>query len=276
MRRRAFTLIELLAVVAIMGIMVAAGVVSVFSGQGAARVKGATRDIFAAIRRARSTALVTGKPAIVSYSTGTEDGEPVAKVEIISATLFSDGVDPSRVQTLSGEPVKGLEDAAPTPSAPAADGEDGAESAEREGQSVEEILFSPIRTDVVRGMCLKVVKGDEVDAHAEVGRKPRLSVFSNVDFLIGRYNEAKSSSSAVKEAETSRGGEKPSAEEAFAGGDEATAEPVQVVWETNGRVEPHMVWVYARGRRPEDGLLIKVDRFGAAKVLSGDGREDGQ
>ena len=276
MRRRAFTLIELLAVVAIMGIMVAAGVVSVFCGQGAARVKGATRDIFAAIRRARSTALVTGKPAIVSYSTGTEDGEPVAKVEIISATLFSDGVDPSRVQTLSGEPVKGLEDAASAPSAPAADGEGGAESAEREGQSVEEILFSPIRTDVVRGMCLKVVKGDEVDAQAEVGRKPRLSVFSNVDFLIGRYNEAKSSSAAATEAETSRGGEKPSAEEAFAGGDEATAEPVQVVWETNGRVEPHMVWVYARGRRPEDGLLIKVDRFGAAKVLSGDGREDGQ
>ena len=51
-------------------------------------------------------------------------------------------------------------------------------------------------------------------------------------------------------------------------------EPVDVVWEANGRVEPHRVWVYADGKRPEDGLCIKIDRFGAAKVISGDGREE--
>ena len=51
-------------------------------------------------------------------------------------------------------------------------------------------------------------------------------------------------------------------------------EPVSVVRETNGRVESHQVWVYADGRRPEDGLSIRIDGFGAAKVLSGDGREE--
>ena len=51
-------------------------------------------------------------------------------------------------------------------------------------------------------------------------------------------------------------------------------EPVSIVWETNGRVEPHQVWIYPDGAKPEDGLSIKVDAFGGAKVLAGDGREE--
>jgi hypothetical protein len=46
------------------------------------------------------------------------------------------------------------------------------------------------------------------------------------------------------------------------------------VWETNGRTDPHQVWIYPDGSAPENGLLIRVDRFGAVKVVSGDGRED--
>ena len=55
---------------------------------------------------------------------------------------------------------------------------------------------------------------------------------------------------------------------------EDVGEPVSIVWETNGRVEPHRVWIYPDGARPEDGLSIKVDAFGAAKVVSGDGRDE--
>jgi len=40
-------------------------------------------------------------------------------------------------------------------------------------------------------------------------------------------------------------------------------------------VEPHKVWIYADGKKPESGLCIKVDSFGAAKVVSGDGRDEG-
>ena len=66
-------------------------------------------------------------------------------------------------------------------------------------------------------------------------------------------------------------------DEALALAREAAAEgegPVSIVWETNGRVEPHQVWIYPDGARPEDGLSIRVDRFGGAKVVSGDGREE--
>ena len=47
-------------------------------------------------------------------------------------------------------------------------------------------------------------------------------------------------------------------------------EPVSLVWEANGRCDPHRVWVYLDGKKPESGLCIKVDRFGAAKILSGE------
>ena len=90
--KRAFTLIELLVIIAIMGLMVTVGIVSVRSGQGAARVKGATRDVYAAIRHARSTALVTGQRVIVNYSNEMVDGEVMAKVEVVAAKIM--GVDP--------------------------------------------------------------------------------------------------------------------------------------------------------------------------------------
>lgn len=50
-------------------------------------------------------------------------------------------------------------------------------------------------------------------------------------------------------------------------------EPVSIVWEVNGRTEPHQVWIYRDGSTPEKGLSIKVDRFGGAKVL-GLGEDD--
>ena len=111
MARRAFTLIELLVIVAIIGIMTTVAILSVASGQTAVRVKGATRDVFAAIRHARSTALVTQKPAIITYSNTRVDEESVAKIEITSATLFHT-VDRSNLQTITGEPIKGLDDEA--------------------------------------------------------------------------------------------------------------------------------------------------------------------
>ena len=45
-------------------------------------------------------------------------------------------------------------------------------------------------------------------------------------------------------------------------------EPVSLVWEANGRCDPHRVLVYLDGKNPESGLCINIDRFGAAKVVS--------
>ena len=51
-------------------------------------------------------------------------------------------------------------------------------------------------------------------------------------------------------------------------------EEASVVWETNGAVEPHRIWIYPDGKKPEDGLMLNIDSFGAVKVLDGDGREE--
>lgn len=277
-KRRAFTLIELLVIVAIICAMAGVGVVSVRAGQGAARVKGATRDIFAAIRHARSQALVSQKPVIITYSTDEVDGEVRAKIEVTSAKLFTEGVDRSKIRTLTGEPLAPLKtEAAPVGMTSTRDGRAAADAKPEEdtgGSLVEDVLFAPIKEDVVRGMRLKVVVGEGDAGSSGEGRKPRLSVFSNVDYLLGKFKDARRAEAkpadGAGDAEPKDGAPKTGAKAA------ERQEPVSVVWETNGRVDPHQVWVYADGQSPESGLSIRIDRFGAAKVLSGDGREDGE
>ena len=103
--RRAFTLIEVLIVVAIMAMMVSVAAVSVRSGQDAARVKGAARDLMAAIRQARSMALVMMQPTVITYSTKRIDGEICAQVSVEGAKLLS-ASSSDTVETLSGEIVR--------------------------------------------------------------------------------------------------------------------------------------------------------------------------
>ena len=245
--RRAFTLIELLAIVAIIGIMV-----TVRAGQGAARIRAATRDIFATIRHARSVALVTQQPSVITYSTGKVDDEVCARIEINSAKIFGSDSVKSAI-TLEGSTVVLEEEAV---------AEEGSPSGEGGGQTVEDVLFAPISQDVVRGVRLRVLKdGDELgQSQDEAKAKPKISVFSNVDYLIGKLNSAK-----AKEAEAKAAAQEETGAEASSGIDDQ--EPVSIVWEVNGRTEPHRVWVYPDGASPENGLCIKIDRFGAAKVL---------
>lgn len=267
--RGGFTLVELLVIVAIICAMAGVGVVSIRAGQGAARVKGATRDIFAAIRHARSQALVSQKPVIITYSTEEVEGETLAKVEMTSAKLFSGEIDRAKVRTLTGEPLAATtreRGRVRAESDAAGDAASGSSKGEAGGSLVQDVLFAPIREEVVKGMRLKVVMGDEGLDGVAGGRKPRLSVFSNVDYLLGKFKESKATAKAEEKAEAT--------EKTKGAAVAERQEPVSVVWETNGRVDPHQVWVYADGQRPEDGLSIRIDRFGAAKVLSGDGRED--
>lgn len=259
MMRRAFTLIELLTIVAIAGIMATVAMVSITKGQTGARIKGATRDVFATIRRARSVALVTQKPCIITYSSQVVDGEPCAKVEIDSARMISSsGV--GEAWTLSGERVLIGADADVAADEAPAEGEAPVEG----GETIEEILFSSISEDVVRGICLKVAIGDEaldVDL-SEEKEKTKISVFSNVDYLLGRFKDAKAEAAKAEERE------KTEDESAVQSSVDEVQSPVSVVWEVNGRCEPHRVWIYPKGSSPERGLSIKVDRFGAAKVLA--------
>ena len=162
-RRGGFTLIELLVIVAIICAMAGVGVVSVRAGQGAARVKGATRDIFAAIRHARSQALVSQKPVIITYSTEEIDGEPMAKIEMTSAKLVADEIDRAKIRTLMGEPLAAPKRELVSVRAEADTDGDAATGPKKEdgGSLVQDVLFAPIKEDVVKGMRLKVVLGDE-------------------------------------------------------------------------------------------------------------------
>ena len=260
--RRAFTLIEILTVVAIIAIMVTASVASVRSGQNAARVKSATRDIFATIRHARSVALITQQPSVITYSTETVDGEVCAKVEIVTAKLLDD-LSVKEATTLAGDAVRigGGDDTAAEEK-----GKDGEAVADNgEGQSVADILFAPISSEVVKGLRLKVTKGSETLSDEEMSadqRKSMISAWGTASGIIESYRKSQEKLAAEKAA-------KEKEESAAASEDAATEkqEPVSVVWEVNGRTEPHRVWIYRDGSSPEKGLSIKIDRFGAAKVI---------
>lgn len=261
--RKAFTLIEVLVVVAIMATMVSVAALSVRSGQDAARVKGAARDLMAAIRHARSMALVMMQPAVITYSTARIDDEICAQVSVEGAKMISSSTSET-VETLSGEIVN--RDGTPVEDkrrSKAAEEEEPSVIGEKGGESMEDILFAPISAEVVKGVRIKVTMGDELLQSEEEDEKKanKISVFSNVDYLLGKYKEKKSDEAKAAES---------SAADAPPANSDEDQEPVSLVWEANGRCDPHRVWVYLDGKKPESGLCIKVDRFGAAKIVSGD------
>ena len=284
--RRAFTLIELLVICAILATMVSIGVGSIMSGQGAARVKGATRDVYAAIRHARSVALVTGQRVLVNYSNEKVDDETCVKIEVVAAKIMNadagrpqptpywvgDYKDlPQKAKTQGNEKYELVHIRKP--------GEEGGEQVESSGggETLEEILFSPMDASVIKGMRILVKKGDEaLTDETDVQTRSRISVFSNVDYLQSRYKEAKAEA-AKKSGEADSGPLQDKSGQVAAspsGSVNDMDETVSVVWETNGAVEPHRVWIYPDGKKPEDGLQLNVDSFGAVKVLDGDGREE--
>jgi len=266
--------------------MVAIGVGSIVSGQGAARVKGATRDVYAAIRHARSTALVTGQRVLVNYSNEKTDDEVSVRIEVVAARIMSADAGRAKAQPYDVMDYKDLPTTGRASKGQklvnirgseaksfASDGGTEGDAASGGGETLEEILFSPMDSSIVKGMRILVKKGDEalVDETSEQVRS-RISVFSNVDYLQNRYRESKAET-ARKEAESASptGG---AAGAAPSGSVNDMDETVSVVWETNGAVEPHKVWIYPDGKKPEDGLMLNIDSFGAVKVLGGDGREE--
>ena len=277
--RRAFTLIELLVICAILATMVSIGVGSILSGQGTARVKGATRDVYAAIRHARSVALVTGQRVLVNYSNEKVDDETCVKIEVVAAKIMNANADRPEPQPYYVMDYKELQpkakaqkgqklvnirgsEAKALNSAGESDGSSGG------GETIEEILFSPMDASVIKGMRILVKKGDEaLTDETDVQTRSRISVFSNVDYLQSRYKEAKAESKDEK-------GKGVGEEEKVSGSVNDMEGEVSVVWETNGAVEPHRIWIYPDGKKPEDGLQLNIDSFGAVKVLDGDGKEE--
>ena len=263
---RGFTLIELLVIVAILATMVTIGVGTLSSGQGMARVKGATRDVYATIRHARSTALVTGQQVLVNYSNEKIDDEVVLKVEVVAAKIMqadSKGKPPQPYYVLDYKDLPNKPEKVQLVNIhEAADAQKPDGSSANTGDTIEEILFSPMSEQVVKGMRILVKKGDEALADESVEQmKSRISVFSNVDYLQSRYHEAKAEAAKKNAQEESVNS---------TGSVNDMDETVSVVWETNGAVEPHRIWIYPDGKKPEEGLQLNVDQFGGIKVVEGD------
>lgn len=256
MRRAAFTLIELLTIIAIMGTMVAVGIVSWQRGKSRAQLAGATRDILAVVRQARSIALVTQKPAIITYATEKdEDDVPFARITVETAKLFDDSSANVPVYTLSGERVGG--DPEPTPAAPQASTDSDAQSdasGTEGGESLSDILMPKIALDVVKGLRIKVLKEDEqlMLGNGPITYKSGISVFSTSGAV--RNELGKSSAKSAPQTPS------PDSDNAASEG------PVEIVWSTNGRADGHTIWIYPDGSQPEKGLSIVVDRFGGCKV----------
>ena len=221
--RRAFTLLEILAVVGIIGIIATLAFAGVNTGTAAARLRGATRGVFATVRQARSVAIVSQKPAVVTYSNSTADGEPCISVRLDTVKLM-DTAGGRVVHTLEGDEID-LDD--PTGAVAAAKAEatrlasmrgesvEDAVAAISEssgsGESIEDILFAPIDASVMGGMMIKVVVGDEAMGNmsgGDVVPQRRVSVFSNVDRLLGNYKKA-------DEGNVQKEEEKPDEEDAF-------------------------------------------------------------
>lgn len=277
--RRAFTLIELLVIIAIIGIMVTASVLSVQAGREAVKMRGAARDIFAAVRQARSIALVSQKPCIITFSTKTSGDEVSSSVVITSAELVKKNATTS-ARSIGGE-WKRIGEAAEEEKDESRqafhvrgrdDDKEQKDDSSEGGHTVEEVLFQSVAQDVLEGICIKVVMDDEdvePDSPRDVNeaKKSMISTFSNVDFLLGTYRDERKKEQEAAAAEAAKEDDSRAANDSKSAQPEA--EEKSLAWQVNGRCDPHTIYIYAPGEDwRETDWRIRVDRFGAVKVLS--------
>lgn len=242
-----FTLVELLVVVAIIAIMLSTAALSVGSGTTAVRMKNAVRSVWQLSGYARTMALLRQHAVVVTYSEVWEGDTFVkSKIEVKAGSEIS---TPTAEQ--SSTVARSIFDPeAEIPQLEEETEEDSADSVVQEGMEEKAFEFPDVH--------LKVELQGE-DGSFEGEKKKAVSVFSNVDYLLGR-NKQKQDSKDEKAGRT-RSGAADEEEETK----QETREPVSIVFETNGRCEPHRILVWKDGKDEDSATVLEVDRFGAMK-----------
>lgn len=245
MRKDGFTLVELLVIIGIMAAMVTMSVISVRSGQDAFRLKGATRDILAKVRYARSVALVSRNNVTVKYSNELADDEVSTRIEVIP---FDDGflseTIPENIQTLSGKPLLGAKEEIEST-------KDLEVSDEGEGESIVSTLKPKIDPTMVKGVRISVVRPQDAGfvMKSEAQKRSRMSIFSSQ----GYRELLEDKETAPEPAQTSTT-------------DLSVGELKEVVWNSLGTTEEHTIYVYVSGTEAADGYKIHIDEMGGVKV----------
>ena len=246
--RHGFTLVELLVVVAIIAVMLSTAALSVGSGTASVRMKNAVRSVWQLSGYARTMALLRQHAVVITYSEVWE-GDTFVKSQI-EVKAGSEVSTPS--EELSSTVARSIFDPeAEIPALEEETDEDSAESVVKEGLEARAYEFNDVHVKVE-------LLGEE--GTYQTGKKKTISVFSNVDYLLGRGKtddeEGKSSSSGGTRFRASDDEDEPKHE---------MREPVSIVFETNGRCEPHRILVWKDGKDEDTATVLEVDRFGTIK-----------
>ena len=251
LKRHGFTLVELLVVVAIVAIMLSTAALSVGSSTAAVRMKNAVRSVWQLSGYARTMALLRQHAVVITYSEVWEgDSFVKSKIEVQAGTEVT-----TPTGELSSTVARSIFD--PEAEPPEVDEEATDENSEEnvvaEGIDAAAHEFPDIHLKVE----LLGEDGESLD-----GKKKNVSVFSNVDFLLGRGKAAAEESAKKDSSDGQRTGK---AGDENDGTEQETREPVSIIFETNGRCEAHRILIWKDGQDESQATVLEVDRFGTIK-----------
>ncbi len=266
-----FTLIEVLIVVAIIGVMVAVAAVSVASGRDAARVRAAARGVAQMSHYASALAILRQRSAVISFS-GNK----------ISVQLSGEGVDTSEVgqpalpiyQEVNGTTVEPLvvevEDDGEDQSSGGQAGEGGTAQARKTGYLFTENVLDLeelAKEDAERtyeGVLFRVELVDEDGMALDARTATQLR--SEADAMIEKRRPAgaawSNTSGEIDLGALGGDTEKPEVRQENEG---------RVIYETNGNCAPYRVTIFAATEDNQEGeelMTVHVSRSG--KVTIGD------
>ena len=267
-RSPGFTLIEILIVVAIIGVMLAMAVASVASGRDAARARTAARGVAQMSHYANALAILRQRSAVISFSGNN-----------ISVQLSGQGVDTSEVgetaQPIYRE-VNGEMAASPESEAEEKEGKapDGTEQKENVGYlhterilDLEE-LAKEDKERTFEGVLFRVELVDENGLALDAATATQLR--SEADAMVANRGPAgavwSNTSGEIDLGASDDDAEKPEIRPENEG---------RVIYETNGNCAPYRVTIFAATEDNEEGeelMTVNVSRSG--KVTIGDEEED--